>query len=225
MIYISQIVSVIRKDIIAELRTKSTIGAMLLFGLTIVVVFSFSFNLDLQEQKNLAPGLLWTAFIFSAILGLNYSFSSEYENGCMQGLLLSPIPRSAIYIAKLISNSIFILFSELVILGFFVWLFDVRFTMNWHWFVLLMVLGTIGFSATGTIFSAISAETRMKVFILPLLQLPMTIPVMIAAVEATSILLGKETKFTFDAWSTMLLVYDVIFITLSVMLFEYILEE
>ncbi|MCP4724360.1 MAG: ABC transporter permease subunit [bacterium] len=225
MFYISQIFSIIRKDITAELRTKTSIGAMLLFGLTIIVVFSFAFNLDLQEQKSITPGLLWTAFTFAAILGLNYSFSSEYENGCMQGLLLSPIPRSAIYIGKLISNFIFIFFSEIIILGFFVWLFDVRFTLNWHWLTLVIIFGTIGFSATGTLFAAISAETRMKVFILPLLQFPITIPVVIAAVEATAILLGNDTRFRFQDWATMLVVFDVIFVTISIMLFEYILEE
>lgn len=224
-VYWKQILNLIQKDLTSELRAKESVNAMLIFGLTIIVVFSFAFNLGSREQVALAPGLLWIAFTFSGILGLNHSFDKENENGCMNGLLLTPIPRSVIYVGKFISNFLFMFFAEMVILLFFVWLFDVRFTGNWHLLILTIILGTSGFCATGTIFSALSTGSRMKVFLLPLLQFPIVIPVMIASVEATAVLLNEESIIGFYDWINLLLVFNIIFITVSVLLFEFIMEE
>ncbi len=225
MRYWSYIFAIVKKDILIELRAKETVIAMLVFGLLVIVVFSFAFALGVEEQKGIAPGLLWVAFTFAGILGLNHTFSTEYENGMLQGLLLMPIPRSVIYVGKLISNIIFMLASELIIFGIFLWFFDVRFTGNWFNFFLIILFGTIGFAATGTLFSAVSSGLRMKTFLLPILQFPVAVPVIIAAIEGTACLLDDTLFVGFFDWFNMLLVFNVIFITASVLLFEYILEE
>ena len=168
MSYWNYIFTIVKKDIVIELRAREVVTAMLVFGLMVIVVFSFAFTLGLQEQKTIAPGLLWVAFIFTGILGLNHTFSAEHENNCLSGIMLSPVPRSVIYIAKLISNVVFMLVSELVILVIFLWFFDVSFAGRWHYLLLTLFLGTVGFAATGTIFSAVSAGVRMRIFLLPI---------------------------------------------------------
>ncbi|MFC1553790.1 heme exporter protein CcmB [candidate division KSB1 bacterium] len=225
MRYFGYIFNIVKKDIVTESRAKESVSAMLVFGLLVIVVFSFAFNLDSGEQVSLAPGLLWVAFTFSGILGLNHSFAAEGENNCLQGIMLAPVPRTVIYLGKLISNIIFMLFSELVIFILFIWLFDVRFTGRWHLLILPFVLGTSGFAIIGTLFSGISIGSRMRTFLLPILQLPITIPVLIFSVEATAVLLKAENTIGYFDWIKLLFVFNIIFLTISILLFEYILEE
>ena len=228
MAYWAQIFNIVKKDITTELRAKEAVSAMLVFGLMVIVVFSFAFPRVLGgtlEQIEIAPGLLWVAFIFAGILGLNHSFAAEHENNCLQGMMLAPIPRSVIYIGKLAGNFIFMLLAELIMLGFFIWLFDVRFTGRWHLLLLTIVLGTIAFAIIGTMFSAISSGTRMRIFLLPLLQFPIVVPAIIFAVEATHALLVEDSLISFYVWMIRLLFFNIIFFTICVLLFEYILEE
>ena len=225
MAYWTQIFNIVKKDITTELRAKEAVIAMLVFGLMVIVIFSFAFHFGAHEQTEIAPGLLWVAFTFAGILGLNHSFAAEYENNCLQGMMLAPIPRSVIYIGKLTSNVIFMLLAELIILIFFIVLFDVRFTGRWHLLLLTMLMGTLGFAIVGTMFSAISSGTRMRIFLLPILQFPIVVPAIISAVEATSVLLEEDSLIGFYDWIKLLLVFNVIFFTVCVLLFEYILEE
>jgi heme exporter protein B len=225
MYYWNHIITIVRKDITTEIRAKEAVSAMLVFGLMVIVIFNFAFNLGIQEEISIAPGLLWVAFTFSGILGLNHSFAAEQDNDNLRGLMLAPIPRSAIYIGKLISTLLFMLFAEVIMLLFFVWLYDVQFTGRWHWLFMTMFLGTFGFSAVGTIFSAISSGTRMRVFLLPILQFPLVIPIIISSVEATAVLLNEGSLDNYFAAIKILLPFDVIFFTVCLLLFEYVLEE
>ncbi|MFC1729836.1 heme exporter protein CcmB [candidate division KSB1 bacterium] len=223
--YFALIYNIVHKDITVELRAKETVTAMLVFGLLVIVVFSFAFPLGIQEQRVIGPGLLWVAFTFAGVLGLNHTFSAEQENSTIHGMMLSPMPRSVLYVGKLISNVLFMITAELVILIIFLWFFEIRFTGRWHYLLLTLVLGTVGFASTGTLFSAISAGLRMRVFLLPILQFPIAVPVIIASVEATGALINEEQLIGFFDWINLLLVFNVIFITVSILLFDYILEE
>ena len=225
MAYWEQVFNIIKKDITIELRAKEVVSAMLVFGLMVIVVFSFAFNLGIREQIEIAPGLLWIAFTFAGILGLNHSFAAEYENHCLQGMMLAPVPRSVVYIGKLTGNFIFMFLAELIMLGFFIWLFDVRFTGRWHLLVLTMILGTLAFAIIGTMFSAVASGTRMREFLLPILQFPVVLPAIIFAVEATADLLEEETLAGFFDGIKFLSAFNIIFFTLCVLLFEYILED
>lgn len=225
MTYWMHIFNLVRKDIVTELRAREAVNAMLVFGMMVMVIFSFAFALGLQEQKSIAPGLLWVAFTFAGILGLNHSFSTEQENDCIQGLMLAPVARSVIYVGKLISNTIFMFGAGLIILVIFVVFFDISFAGRWHYLLLTMFLGTLAFAATGTLFSALSAGVRKRVFLLPILQFPVSVPAIIAAVEATAALINEERLIGYYDWIKLLLVFNVIFITASIILFDYILEE
>ncbi|KPK95991.1 hypothetical protein AMJ80_02495 [bacterium SM23_31] len=225
MAYWEQVFNIIKKDITIELRAKEAVSAMLVFGLMVIVVFSFAFNLGTREQIEIAPGLLWIAFTFAGILGLNHSFAAEYENHCLQGMMLAPVPRSAVYIGKLTGNFIFMFLAELIMLGFFIWLFDVRFTGRWHLLVLTMILGTLAFAIIGTMFSAVASGIRMREFLLPILQFPVVLPAIIFAVEATADLLEEDTLAGFFDGIKFLSAFNIIFFTLCVLLFEYILED
>ncbi len=225
MDYWIQIITIVKKDITTEIRAKEAVSAMLLFGLMVIVIFNFAFNLGIQEQITIAPGLLWVAFTFSGILGLNHTFAAEQDNDNLRGLMLAPVPRSAIFIGKFTSTLLFILFAEVIMLLFFVWLYDIQFTGRWHWLILTVFLGTFGFSAVGTIFSAISSGVRMRVFLLPILQFPLVIPIIISSVEATAVLLNDGTLENYFATIKILLPFDVIFFTVCLLLFEYVLEE
>ena len=134
----------------------------------------------------MGPGIIWVAFSFAGIIGLNRALSMEIDNDCLQGLLLAPLSRSDLYLAKVASNFLFMVLSELIVLPVFFILNNVRFTMQFFWIAGIAVLGTLGFASVGTILSTISATTRMRDVMLPVLQILLTIPVIMAAVNATS---------------------------------------
>ena len=171
------VAAIVFKDIAIEYKNKEAFSSMLLFGLLIVVIFSFAF--EGQDRKAVAPGMLWVAYSFAGILGLNRSLSMEIDNDCFQGLLLSPLSRSDLYIGKVIGNFVFTVIAELILLPFFVVLNNLAFNTALLSIMGITLLGTLGFVAVGTTLSLISAQTRMKEVMLPVLQIPMTFPVVL----------------------------------------------
>jgi len=228
MDYLKKMLAIVEKDIIAELRTKELFTSMLVFVLLTLVIFNFAFGQDVQsDMVNLASGILWVAFLFAAVLGLNRSFVHEKDEGCLDGLMLSPVDRSAIYIAKVIGNLIFISIVELITVPIFI-LFFIKDAshINFLFFALTVVFSNLGIAAIGTLLSAISINTRARDLMMPILFFPVIVPVLIAAVKSTSIILTASSPITdIYAWLRLLLVYDMIFLLISYMTFEYILEE
>lgn len=228
MDYLKKMLAIVEKDIIAELRTKELFTSMLVFVLLTLVIFNFAFGQDVQsEMVNLASGILWVAFLFAAVLGLNRSFVHEKDGGCLDGLMLSPVDRSAIYVAKVIGNLIFISIVELITVPIFI-LFFIKDAshINFPLFALTVILSNLGIAAIGTLLSAISINTRARDLMMPILFFPVIVPVLIAAVRSTSIILTASSPITdIYAWLQLLLVYDMIFLLISHMTFEYILEE
>jgi heme exporter protein B len=228
MDYLRKMLAIVEKDIISELRTKELFTSMLVFVLLTMVIFNFAFGQDAQgDVLDLASGILWVAFLFAAILGLNRSFVHEKDEGCMDGLLLSPVDRSAIYVAKVIGNLIFISIVELITIPVFVLFFIKDATkINFALFVLIIILANLGIASIGTLLSAISINTRARDLMMPILFFPVIVPVLIAAVKSTATILGVSgTPSDIYAWLQLLLVYDMIFLLVSYMTFEYILEE
>ncbi len=201
---------------------------MLVFVLLTLVIFNFAFGQDFQaDMADLSSGILWVAFLFAAILGLNRSFVHEKDEGCMDGLMLCPVDRSAIYFAKVIGNLVFISIVELITIPIFVIFFvgDVS-KINFPLFALIIIMSNSGIAAIGTLLSAISINTRARDLMMPILFFPIIVPVLIAAVKSTSIvLLASNPLSDIYAWLQLLLVYDMIFLLISYMTFEYILEE
>jgi heme exporter protein B len=216
------ITAIVFKDVAIEYKNKEAFSSMLLFGLLVVVVFSFAF--EGTERKELAPGMLWVAYSFAGILGLNRSLNVEIDNDCLQGLLLSPLSRGDLYLGKLLGNLAFTLLAELVILPLFVILNNLAFDVSLLWIVGITLLGTLGFVAIGTTLSLISAQTRMKEVLLPVLQIPMTFPVILSAVQATSLVMSDDSGgISFPL--SLLGIFSTVYITASYFVFEYIVEE
>ena len=216
------VLAIIHKDIAIEFRNKESISSMLWFGLLVLVIFSFSF--DSSDAEGIKPGILWVAFSFAGILGLNRSLSMESDNDCLQGLLLAPMDRGDLYLAKVAGNFVFTFAAEMVILPVFAVMQHVHFDLKLLWIVGITIAGTLGFVSIGTTLSMISAHTRMKEVILPILQIPMTLPVIIAAVTATGMVLSEDTRgISFPL--SLLGVFSIVYLTASYLIFEYVVEE
>ncbi len=215
------------KDLKSEFRTKQMLNSMLIFSLVVIVIFSISFG-DLLSQPEivvkLAPGVLWIAFTFAGTLGLSRSFAGEMENGCLEGLKLSPIDRSSIYIGKTISNAVLMFIVELITIPIFIVLFNYNIT-GIIGLVIVIFLGTFGFVSVGTLLSALSTSTRAREIMLPVLLLPLIIPVLIPAVMATGKVLVDGDIGNIGSELRLLLVYDLIFFVAGQLVFEYTIMD
>lgn len=222
----SKIFLILWKDVLTELRTRELFSAMFVFALLMVVIFNFAFETAPRESiLQAAPGLLWVAFTFAGVLGLNRSIAIERENMSIQALMLAPVDRGTLYLGKMLGNFIFMLVSELLIIPLFAVLYNYSFAERLGQFLVIVILGTLGFASVGTIFSAIAVNTKMRDVLLPILFLPVIVPVLIGAVETSVRTLAGEPWRGMMDWFKVLAVFDVIFITASYLVFEYVLEE
>jgi heme exporter protein B len=223
MDYLSKVMAIVHKDILAELRTKEMLGSMFVFALLVIIVFNFAFQLTAQNTTEIAPGVLWIAFTFSGVLGLSRSFIMEKDRGCLEGLLLCPVERSAIYLGKMIGNLVFMLVVEAIALPIFAVFFNLNvFRVE---IALITVAGTIGFAGVGTLFSAISVNTRTREVMLPILFFPIAIPVIIAAVMSTGYALAGQSWDDILPWLRLIGAFDLIFLFISIVTFEFVVEE
>lgn len=225
MNWLNQIGAILWKDILNEYRTKDALTSMLLFGLLVILTFHFAFEPDSLEIEKFGPGLLWMTFVFAGILGLNRAFSSERENDALQALLLAPVNWGAIFLGKMLANLLFILVAETAIFFCFAVFFNLSLGLRLGWLVLITFLGTLGFASVGTLLAAVTMNTRMSDVMLPLLLLPVVLPAVIGAVEATSAAFTTPVGETLGFWLRFLIAFDVIFITVPLLLFDYVLEE
>ncbi|HVH05518.1 MAG TPA: heme exporter protein CcmB [Myxococcota bacterium] len=213
------------REVRGELRGREIVPIVVVFGLLVLVIMNFAFEPSGEEAKLLAPGVLWVALAFSGILGVSRAASRDEENGALDGLLAAPIDRGTLYLGKMLSNLVFMFLADLVLVPVFLVLYDMASLKNLAGMLPVVLLGTIGFVAVGTIFAAVAVNTRMREMLLPIVFLPVAVPILLAAVEATSIILrGEETRYLFS-WIRILLVADFIFLVLSYLLFEYVLED
>ncbi|MER2599146.1 MAG: heme exporter protein CcmB [Caldilineales bacterium] len=223
MSFLRKVLAIVWKDVRAELRTKDILSSMLVFAGLSVLIFQFAFDLRADNVRLVLPGVLWIAVTFAGVLGLNRSFILEQDRGCMEGLLLAPMDRSAIYFGKLIGNLLFIAVVELLLLPLMSVLFNV--SLLSPTLVLVLALGTLGYAAVGTLFAALSINTRAREVMLPILLFPVMIPVFVAGVQAVSGLLDGDTLADIAKWIRLLLAYDGIFIAAAMILFDYVVEE
>ena len=210
------------RDLVSEYRSREVVIGGIVFALLTLVIFNFAIDLRLETVEEVAPGILWIGFAFAGMLAFGRSFAAERERGTLDGLLLAPIDRSAIYLARTVTNSVLMAIVELVSLPVFVALYNVR--AAWLDLLLTTALGTIGFTGAGTLVAAIAANTRAREMLLPLLLLPLTVPVLIASVKATAMALGARPPEPLP-WLQLLLGFDVIVVATSFLVFEYILDE
>jgi len=217
------VMAIVWKDIRAELRTKDIFSSMFVFALLAVIVFNFAFELRVPDMKMVAPGIVWVAVSFAGTLGLNRAFVIEQDKGSLAGLLLAPVDRSAIYFGKMLGNLLFMLVVEAILLPLVMIFFNLT-LLTWP-HLLVLGLGTFGFAAVGTIFSAIAVNTRAREVLLPILLFPVLVPVLVAGVKMTGALLDGEPFSSLGNWLRLTLVYDVAFTVVAYMTFGYVVEE
>lgn len=221
--YLDKVLAVVSKDVASELRSREVLSSMFVFAILVIVVFNFAFELKVENVEAVAPGVLWVSIVFAGMLGLNRSFISEKDRGCMEGLLLCPVDRSAIYVGKMTGNLLFMLGTEAIILPLFAAFFNVSvFSPK---LLLIVLLGTTGFAAVGTLFSAVAVHTRTREIMMPVLLLPVAVPALVAAVKATGDAIASVPPVSEGPWVPVLLAFDVIFLTVAFLTFEYVFQE
>jgi heme exporter protein B len=221
MMFLEQVIAILWKDVHSEWRSKQMWTGMGLFAILVLVIFNFAFDLRVDNKAAVAPGALWVAFVFASMLGLGRTIAVEREKGTMDRLLLCPVDRKAVYLAKLLGNMLFIGVVEIVALPIFAVLFDVP--LFFGPLLPIVLLGTLGIAAVGTLFAAMAAATRARELLLPILVFPLIVPVVIAAVRATGTLLVPAANE--PPWLGLMAAFDVIFLSVSMLTFEYIVDE
>jgi len=217
--------AILTKDFLIELRTKETLAALLTLGVLTLLVLSFAFDPTSELRPMAAPGTLWVAVIFAGVLAVNRSFVAERDNDCLQGLLLCPIDRGTIYLAKAAANFAFMLAAQAVLLPVFVVFFNLFAGVELLRLLLVLFLGILGFAGAGTLFAAMSVRTRSREVMLPMLLLPIAVPVLIAGVVSSARILEGKTLSDVSQWINLLVSYDAIVLVVGWMVFEYVVEE
>jgi heme exporter protein B len=211
------------KDLAAELRSRELLSAMLVFALLVILIFNFALELDVKARASVTSGVLWVTFAFAGTLGLNRSMAVEKDRGCLDGLLLAPVDRSAIYFGKVISNLVFMLIVEAIVLPVYSILYNTNLISLG--LIGVVLLGSIGYVGVGTLLSSMAVQTRTRDVLLPILLFPVIVPVLVAAVKASSGFLQALPMDEILPWLNLLVVYDIIFIAVAFMVFDYVVEE
>jgi heme exporter protein B len=220
--YFRKVWAIARKDLLIELRSRDVLSSAVVFTLLVLLIFNFALDLTGETVRAVAPGVLWVTFIFAGMLTLGRTFARERERGALQGLLLAPLDRGALFLAKLLVNLLLLGLVESAALPAFVALYNLD--LRPGPLLAVVLLGTLGFAAVGTLFAAVAANTRAREALLPLLLFPVLVPVIIGAVKAT----GESLAGTAPAgppWLNLLIAFDAIFLALAYLLFEYVIEE
>jgi heme exporter protein B len=225
MSYLRVVALVAAKDLRTELRSREQALSLIVFAVLILVVFNFAFDFTVVDFRTLGPGILWVAFIFSGVLALNHAFRIEREQDRIEGILVAPIDRSAFYLGKVLSTVVFMSVVEAVLVPLAAILFNQSITPRLGLMVLALVLNTVGFAAVGTLFAAITTQTRRSEVLLPLLLFPAAVPIALAAVRTTSHILAGRPFARYANWVYMSAAYDLVFIAAAVLLFDYALQE
>ena len=224
MAFIRQVLVIMAKDLRAELRTKEAINASLSFALVVLLLFSFAFDPSEETTREISGGLLWIVFAFAGTLLLNRSFARELNNDCLDALISAPISGAALFLGKALANYVLVLAVELIALPLFGVFYNVRWTSQFWQLMMVILLATWGMTVTGTIFSALTVNIRLREVMLPILNFPILIPALLGAMQLTSSLVaGKPITEANDSWLKMLIGFDVMYTAVSVALVETVL--
>ncbi len=210
------------KDLRLEWRSRDAINAMLFFALLVVVIFSFAFDPTAEESRQIVGGLVWVAFLFAAIVALNQTWTRELRNQVLDAYRISPAPANALFLGKALGNFLFIAVVEALLVPLFVVFYNLRSVGPAWQLVPVFLLGTWALVVNGTFFAAISLRTRSREVMLPLILFPISIPAVLAMVEGTTVILTGDASPRM--WITLLAVYDVVFTTVCLLLFETVLH-
>lgn len=221
--YLRAVVAIVRKDLIAERRSRELLGAMLVFSVLVILTFNFALELDVRTRQSITAGVLWVTFAFAGTLGLNRAMAIEQDRGSLDGLLLAPVDRSALFFGKSLGNLLFMLIAEAIVLPIYSLLYNVN-LMRLE-LVGVVLLGSIGYVTVGTLLSSMAVQARTRDILLPILLFPVVLPLLIAAVKATNGILEGFPLTDYASWLNLLLAYDVIFLAVAIMTFDFVVEE
>jgi len=213
------------KDVRAELRSRTGLVSALVFAALVLVIFNFARDPTALSATDLAPSALWVTVALASMVALNRAFTLERENGALDGLLVAPVSREAIFLGKLLANLAFVGTVELVTLPLFTLFFNVSLGAALPGMVGVAALATLGFVAVGTLFSAMAVRTRFAELMLPVLLLPFMVPPLMAAVQLTARLLAGRPLSEMLGWLRLLALYDVVFVTLCTLAFSAVVDE
>ncbi|MEI8131808.1 MAG: heme exporter protein CcmB [Leptolinea sp.] len=215
--------AVVWKDLATEFRSRELISAMLVFALLVILIFNFALELSPQNRVGLTSGILWVTLIFAGTIGLNRSMAVEKDRGCLDGLLLAPVDRTAIYFGKVLANWLFTMLVAVIIMPLYAVLYSVNLFVPGLF--LSILLGTAGYSVVGTLLAAMAVQTRTRDILLPILLFPVIFPLLLAVVKASSGFLQTLPWVDIQPWMTLLVVYDMIFIAIGILVFDSVVEE
>jgi heme exporter protein B len=215
--------AVVWKDLAAEWRSREMLSAMLVFALLVLFIFNFALELDPQTRAAVTSGVLWVTLVFAGTLGLNRSMAVEKDRGCLDGLLLAPVDRAAIYLGKMLSNLVVMLIVAAIVLPVYSLLYNTNLFLPG--LIMVILLGAEGYVAVGTLLASMAVQTRTRDILLPILLFPVILPVLVAAVKASSGYLQGQAWSEIGVWVNLLIVYDVVFTVVSYLVFDYIVEE
>ena len=218
-----KVIAITWKDALSEMRTKEIVSSVLVFTLLVIVIFNFAFGASQERLRLVAPGILWVTFAFAGVLSLNRAFIPEKEQGCLEGLMACPISREVIYVGKMLGSLLFMLIIEAIALPIFAFFFNLP-VLSLQ-LITITVLATVGFVAVGTLFSALAVNTKAREMVLPILFLPIVVPIIIGAVEASGQALSGATWSGLAFWLQIIAAFDVIFLVVSFLIFAFVIEE
>ena len=219
-----QLLVLVWKDLLIDLRRKEHLLSMLLFAVLPLLVFQFAMGDDPQQFRTVLPGLIWVVFLMTGVLSLGKSLTQEMETGCMGALLMSPVDRSVLFLGKVVANACFLLTAQLLFLPLCAVFFQVT-PDNLLGLTLVLVGGTLGFSSLGTLLTAMTASLRGREVLLPILLFPLMIPSLLSVVRLTAFLLFGVHEDEVFSWSQMLLASDILLGVVSLLAFEFVTEE
>jgi heme exporter protein B len=217
------VLAIARKDLLSELRSREIITSVLVFAVLVLLIFNFAFNLATDVLNAAAPGILWVTFAFAGVLSLNRAFIPEKEERCLEGLMGCPVGREAIYAGKALAGFVFMVLVEIIVLPVFALFFNIN--VFQPEIIVVTLLTTAGFVAVGTIFSALAVNTRAREMVLPILFFPVVSPIIIAAVKASALSLAGNSWGDMAVWLTIIIAFDVIYLTVPFLIFPYVVEE
>lgn len=222
-LYLRAIAAMTAKDLKAEWRSREMFSAMLVFGLLVIFIFNFALEMKPAERGALTAGILWVTLAFTGTLGLNRAFAAEKDRGSLDGLLLAPVDRSAIYLSKTLSSLVIMLATAAVLLPLYSLFYNQNLLLPG--ILLVILLGCSGYVLIGALLASMAVQARTRDILLPILLFPVAIPLLVAAVKATGAFLAGVNLIEIQPWLLLLAAYDFIFLAVAFMAFDYIVEE
>ena len=223
--YLGVVWAIVVKDATVEWRTKTAFMSAVVFAILVLSILYFARDPTAVSSMDIAPGALWVTFTFAAMLGLNRAFLLERENQAIDGMLLTPVPRTAIFVGKMSGNLLFVGIVELISVPLFVLFYNVSLAARLPQLLAVTAMATVAFVAVGTLLSAMVVRTRFAELMLPVLLLPFLIPPVVGAVQLTARILAARPASELMGWLKLLAAFDIVFCVLTILLYEATLDE